>query len=228
MPEPGGIDALKAAAQLAGCDVEEAFAQMAHVVQPWAQPTHGADHDTGICTGLTGVWLDLLQKGEAGTFRARVTGISTTDDLRDKAALWWKNQDNRPWLDSGDLSDSGKSHKYELTVKGPRTLTTAGRFVVANDTIGDLVKWLNATTGKRRFFLVHVPGHSMGAAKNRKGRLRFYDPNGGVVGTWLSSRMTAFLRLYLSTEKIFNAYAKDKLRKNTIPLKMEKYRPKNW
>lgn len=228
MAEPGGIDALKAAARTSGCDVEEAFAQMAHVMRTWANPTYGANQDTGICSGLAGVWLDLLQKGEANTFRARVTGADPAKDLRNQAAQWWRNQTERPWLDSGDLEDSGKSHTYELTIRQPRAKTAADRYVIANDTITEMVNWLNATTGKRRFFLIHVPGHSMAAAKNRKGRIRFYDPNGGVVGSWLSGRIASFLRLYLTTPKIFDAYAKDVLRRNTIPLSVEKYRPREW
>lgn len=95
----------------------------------------------------------------------------------------------------------------------------------------DRVGWINATTGKRRFFLIDIDGvngeagHTMAAAKNRKGRLRFYDPNGGVVSTWFSSRMHQFLRHYLSSKKVFDNYPHND---GTMKLIMRKYRPDAW
>jgi hypothetical protein len=229
MPEPGLIDAMKAAAKISGCVVEEAFTQMAHVnVATWTLHS-----DVGICTGLSAMWLDMLRKGEGDKFRESVTGAGVKP-ARDTSHAWWAAQRDKPWVKDDGLEDAEKSNLFtiEITrgslVEGRPNPGLTDRFTVTLNETGKLVDWVNKTRmGKRRFFLVHCHGHTMAAAKNRKGRLRFYDPNGGVVGTWFASNLKEFLILYLTTEKAFRAYA-EPVQKHKMELTAEKYRPTDW
>jgi hypothetical protein len=249
MPEPTCIDILKASAKDAGCEVEETFNQGLHVVRPWGGRRHwNTNNDAnlggtdGICSGLAGLWLDMLQRGEdSSTFRDSVTGEWGLRDRRAKAATWWKDQNAKPWADAtkgGSLEDAEKSHEYEFEVDRPLdwaqeyARTPEGRWPLrAGSTLEPMVSWVNGTSLKRRFFIVETTGHgghTMAMAKNRMGRLRFYDPNGGIVGVWSASKMTRFLNLYFAEKKIFNAYQNLRARPRTMELVATKYRPHSW
>lgn len=77
--------------------------------------------------------------------------------------------------------------------------------------------------------LLKVGGLYAGAGfKNRKGYLRFYDPNGGIVRTWYAKRLHKFLVLYLSTQKLFDSYKVSEVQNDLVKLTIRKYRPYNW
>jgi hypothetical protein len=111
----------------------------------------------------------------------------------------------------------------------PTIVNATDKFRINSDQMMGLVGYFNRTHVKRRFFLIDTqqsgdrPGHTMGAAKNRLGRIRFLDPNAGVVGTWSAGRMERFLRQYFSTRKVYWAYRNR--RDNILELKVRKYKP---
>jgi hypothetical protein len=119
--------------------------------------------------------------------------------------------------------------KARNAVPFPQIANATGKFQINTDKMMGLVGYLNRTHAKRRFFLIDTqqsgdhPGHTMGAAKNRFGRIRFFDPNAGVVGTWSAGKMERFLRQYFSTRKVYWAYRRRS--NDVLELKVRKYKP---
>jgi hypothetical protein len=215
------------------------------------QPETFLTTDQGICTGLCATWLDLLAKGEESTFMERMSGLDASgkrdtykvdDELLTKTAKLWKTQNDPKWVPSPEMKDVTKESDTANEVLKNNTGVfysirrvpngqpdQHSRYPLHTENLGEFVEWLNATRmGKRRFFLVEPKGHTMAAAKNRKGYLRFYDPNGGIVKTWYAKRLHKFLVLYLSTQKLFDHYKVSEVQNDLMKLTIRKYRPYNW
>jgi hypothetical protein len=248
MPDPSMIALMKAAAHNAGVDLDESFNQIIDL--------NLEGH--GRCTGLAAVWLDQLERGEGDSFLGAIKHASNepAPPLREKVEEWQAGQhaEKKPWFQEGGLMETEKKHSYEMkasiayadyrelddhyqvpvdpaTGNKPEIKEPTARFPVTHN-FGDMVDWINKTTGKRRFFLIETlqsgthAGHTMAAAKNRKGLIRFFDPNGGVVSAWMASKMKAFMGDYFSTRKVFWAYSKRGSK--ILQLDVSKYVPTSW
>jgi hypothetical protein len=248
--EPSAVEIFKRAADDARVEIEASFNQLDDVLKDRGRK--------GICSGLAGLWLHQLERGDgnswfssSGMSKQFVDQVTIDTRGRDKAAKWNKNQDQTPWLAPAALqtpkpkykkesevitvdNEDKKSTTFKLYIRRHGADGDGSRYTITSDTLDGMVDWINATTGKRRFFLIEIPGsstfpgHTMAAAKNRKGLIRFYDPNGGVAGTWMSRKMLDFLRFYLATPKIFNAYCDRLAWSPTLCLELDKYCPAEW
>lgn len=153
---------------------------------------------------------------------------AATDETKEEAfRLEVSLRDARSMLEKHD-TDFGLANANNV-VPLPEIVNATDKFPIKYDEMLGLVGYFNRTHVKRRFFLIDTqqsgdrPGHTMAAAKNRFGRIRFFDPNAGVVGTWSAGKMQKFLQQYFSTRKVYWAY-RDR-RTNILELKARKYKP---
>lgn len=186
------VDIMRAYATANGCTAE-AFSQVAVI---GTTTMKGNDWGiNGICYGLAVAWLEAIKNGKEGGFLDD-TRTWTTSNAFARSHLIWRNQRSTgTWQKLVGLTPAVDSDGAEKSKTFP--LTDQGMLEFAH--------WLSGSGGTR-YFLVHVAGHSMAAAGSALGKLKFFDPNGGVVSATWSSSMAAFLKAYFNNEKIYGAY----------------------
>ena len=239
---------MQAAARTAGVDVENSFNQIVDL------NLQGGGLCTGLATVWLDQLERGDGSSFLATVKASPqTPDSIRGKVQDWHAN--QHDAQKPWFQKDGLVQSSKEKTFEMNVRmeyrdretldahyalpddpvtgrKPEISDPTGKFPIASQNFNEMVEWLNKTTMKRRFFLINtkqsgtVAGHTMAAAKNRSGLIRFFDPNGGIVSAWMASKMARFMREYFSTRKVFWAYRKRGTAK--LELDVEKYYASNW
>ncbi|NEX64814.1 YopT-type cysteine protease domain-containing protein [Noviherbaspirillum galbum] len=172
---------------------------------------HGVGRDEGgggICYGLSVVWLESKMKGTSSAFLHDANQVMSSPVFA-RSNLIWKNQRNKKmWQEltglrpAMDKNGAEKQRTFEL------------------EEMAAFTAWLSSSAGSR-YFLVHVPGHTMGACGSKMGKVEFFDPNGGIASSMHASRLAACLTKYFQADEV-KSY-KTPVR-NKLILTVEKYK----
>lgn len=172
---------------------------------------HGVGRDQGgggICYGLAVTWLESKLKGTSSAFLHNANQVMSSPIFA-RSNLIWTNQNNKKmWQDLTGLRPA-------MDEDG-----TAKEKMFDIDEMSQFTSWLSSSVSSR-YFLVHVPGHTMGACGSKMGKVEFFDPNGGIASSMHASRLAACLTKYFKADEV-KSY-KTPVR-NRLILTVEKYK----
>jgi len=222
------VDRLTAAARANKCSYSR-FRQIDYVDQLEGQPGAG-----GICYGLAVTWLETKMQ------------IDSTDS--------YTNYFNRPWVTDNQVENRNGCLIFQrsLLFFGQQNAAAAQwqaqtglmpaldgdgshkqRTFQYPNQLSDFVTWLGKARGTR-YFLAHMnpargPGHTMAAHGSKTGKMEFFDPNAGIVGTRLHSRLRGCLQDFLSAPQ-YDIYKRRRqnagdLAPSYLFLDVEKFKP---
>jgi Yersinia/Haemophilus virulence surface antigen len=225
------VNRLASAARTHKCSYSR-FRQLDYVDQLQGQPGAG-----GVCYGLAVTWLETKLR------------IDSTDSYTDYF--------NRPWITDSQVGNrnGGLMFQRSLLFFGQQNADavhwqTETGLMPARDGDGshkqktfeypnqlsDFVTWLGKAKGTR-YFLVHMnpprgtdqTGHTMAAYGSKTGKMEFFDPNAGIVGTRLHGRLLGCLNDFLSAPQ-YNVYRRRRpnagdLTQPYLFLDVEKFKP---
>lgn len=190
------IEIMKAAAQASGCDYSP-YNQMAPIAAG-ALPAN--DGGGGICFGLAVTWLEMKLK-EALTdreSRSRKEWVQRANSHQTsvfaESHLYWREQNGDLWKERTGLRPATKAD-------GSGQVT----FDMADGGCLPFCKHIGSTL-KQGYYLVEIPGHAMAACGNKLGRVQFFDPNAGIVGTFFASKLEKCLSAYFADAFIKTNY----------------------
>jgi hypothetical protein len=156
--------------------------------------------DRGICYGLAVCWLKSVCDGERENFFRDVR--VNNSDMHRRAHGYWETQRETNWQqETGFYQAQGKTVSKKFHAKDEEGFEEDNMVALAN--------WFSAARGTR-YFLLHVggqtTGHTMAATGSRLGKLRFFDPNGGVADTVFANRLGSFMNAYFNDDRIKEHY----------------------
>lgn len=193
------VEIMAGAAQAAGCD-HIPFSQETDLVSKMRSEggLDGAGFGAnGICHGLAVTWMEHVRKGGEDADFIRNAVNWKDSPIAARSHLIYRNQKNiAQWSKltgfktAMDEDGKEKIREYDLTEAEMKLFTA----------------WTSAAIGTR-YFVADVKKHSMAAVGSIAGKVRFFDPNGGIVSARSAAAVGRCLYSFFSDEKIKKHYS---------------------
>lgn len=175
-----------------GC-TSEPYSQIAVLKNVLIPGMKGGD---GICHGLSVAWLEAIKNGRDGGFLHEASQNWSTGQAFARSYHIWNMQfQEEQWQKLVGLTPALDQDNLEKEKE----------FQIDQQSMLLFAHWLRAGIGTR-YFLISVKGHAMAAAGSSTGKLKFFDPNAGVVTTKSASNLANFLSAFLNNELMRSHY----------------------
>jgi hypothetical protein len=203
------LDAMAAAAQSTGC-THVKFEQITLIESIAAYTDDNDQGKHGICYGLSVCWLERMKERKDASFFTDLANLDFNNKASPGVALL--NRARQVYIMQKDVfkevAVKSQPLKWQKLV-GLEAAEEDGESKTGYYYMDDMEKlttWFGKSMGTR-YFMVHVPKHSMAASGSKLGAVEFFDPNAGVLQATRSSTLAKGLTAYFSTPAIKKAYS---------------------